>query len=284
MSTGYAGNSSDAGIITIPDDTDLADSESVNRAFRALKDGLLFSTDAAALAPIHHLVSFESLDAATLRVRQVPAFSLYRSLTPPNTYVRVEKFPETVTSAMLDVAPGAWAASQVYYVYLRYDPATDSVKYMVSLTAPDKGLVFISTPTRTVRYCGCFTTDGAGQIRPIYKAGRQYRYFAELTPPAFGGSDTVYTSISLAGFKPPHARLVRLRAWASTSNPTVDTAFLRRAGGPGATELWANTDANVSDKELDIITDAAGAVEYKVSDADASLAFRVLGFTEGEIP
>lgn len=283
MSTGYAGFSSDAGIITIPDDNDLADAESVNRAFRALRDSLVFATDAEAQRPIHPLVALDSTDSTTIRVRQVAPFVLYRSPTAPNTYVRVEKAAETVTSAALDAAPGAWAADKVYYLYLRYDSATDSVKYMVSLTAPDKALVFIGTPTRTVRYCGCFTTDGAATIRPIQKIGREYRYLSQVAPPAFGSSVTVFTSLDLSKLKPPHARRVHMRVWGSTGNAIVDVVSLRRNGGPGVCEVWAQPGAAVGEKDLDVPTDDAGLIEYKVSDAAASVDMRVLGFTEGEI-
>lgn len=282
MSTGYAGIPNDPVIITIPDDNDLADGESVNRAFRALKDGLLFSVEPAARGPIHHMVAFDSFDAATIRVKQVPHFILYRTPTPPLSYVSVERAPEVVTSAALDVAPGAWQANRTYYLYLRFDVATNSVKYMVSLTAPDKQLVFIGTPTRTVRYCGCFTTNGAAQVRPIQKVGRSYRYLEQVAPPAFGGSDIAFTQINLSAFKPPHARRMRLRAWASTTNPVSDTAYLRRNGGPGQSELWALPGAAISDTEIELLTDDAGLIEYKVSDALASLNLRVVGFTEGE--
>ncbi len=103
--------------------------------------------------------------------------------------------------------PNVW-----YYVY---ESAVGTVQsFEISTTAPDAALCFKFGDTSR-RYVGCYRLDATGFL-PYIKTGGEYRNrrsalaLSRFTAATSVDTAGLWTTVSLVGFVPPHARIVHL--------------------------------------------------------------------------
>ena len=231
MSSQYGGTEVDVATVTIPDDNDVADSESVNITFRALKDSIRLQLATDSKQPIHHLVRMRCVNSTQAVASTIPLFVQNIKAFSPFQYGFYNGASLTFTVADLDAAPPL-LASTVYYCYIRWDNATSTFKKHVSQGIPDETLFARNSDQNFTRYCGAFFTDGAGNIIACHKSGTLYTYDQK---PGLGTvlGDGLAHDFSIATRVPNYCQKVRLFVEFYNTDATSDDGLLISApGGP----------------------------------------------------
>lgn len=232
MSSQYGGTEADVATVTIPDDNDVADSESVNITFRALKDSIRLQLATDSKQPIHHLVRMRSTTSTQAGASTIPYFIQNIKAFAPYQYAFYNGANLTFTAADLDTTPAIFAANSAYYCYIRWDNATSTFKRHVSLGIPDETLFARNSDQNFTRYCGAFFTDGSANIINCHKSGTLYTYDGK---PALG---TVFGTglahdFSVANRVPFYCQKVRLFVEFYNTDPSSDDGLLISSpGGP----------------------------------------------------
>jgi hypothetical protein len=277
----YAGTPDDQGAISIPEDLDVADSESVNRAFRALRNSLLTIASAAAGAPIHHLVRTRCSDGVNIQITQVPTY--IQDISPPARYQLTSRAAEQISVAQLDVAP-PFKTYTPYYIYLVNNNGVRS--YAIRETIPTQDLV--GEALRPSRYIGSFMTDGAGAIVKFRKVGFDVTFVSGAQFVLNGSRNAAWTTLDLKPYLPPHASVARLKIEVYNINPVSEVLSVRAKNDSNVVELYsgignaAGTERSYNSLEYDQILGSTQEIEYKTSPAQGGFAnIWVRGYKEG---
>lgn len=234
MSIGYVGQPKDDGVIMIPDDNDLADAESVNRAFRALRDNAVLMMTVGSREPIHRRINMTCDDGASVVIAPIEGAIQRIAVTPPGVFVNVALPTKTLTT--LDVeGGGGFVASTAYYVYIVWDALGGVFKYQISPTPPDDARVNKATvpPNQLTRYLGSIVTDSAARVVKFQKSGGSYLYDARQVL-FLNNNSAAWVTINLgAGLVRMPATVRHLRLFVQVANPATaqdEEVRLRRLG------------------------------------------------------
>jgi hypothetical protein len=232
MASQYGGIENDVPTIQLPDENDVADSESVNVAFRQLKDSVLLSLATASKQPVHHLTRIRSSNGTSIVCSFVPYYIQNIKAFAPYQYAfYIGGTDLTFTAADLDTSPPAFGNLKAYYLYLRWDGT--AFKKHISEGIPDEMLALKKHDPNITRYLGAVFTNGSGVVNAIHKSGTLYTYDAMPTLSSIPG-DGVPVTISLAGRIPEYCRKVRL--WAEFHNTDPSNADALGISAPGGVE------------------------------------------------
>lgn len=209
MSSNYGGLAEDVPVIIIPDDGDVADSESVNRALRGLQNTTRIFADRISTRPIVRdtEISWDNAGQVTIGPYQILA---RKKSAGPQEYVAIDRPAEAFTYPDLDIKVIAtFEVNTVYYCYAEWDTTALAFKRTISKLPPD-GRLYAEATNPLRRYLGCFCTGpiAGGQIRVMHKVGQHY-YFPNQ-PELFNASTSAPTTVQLSPYVPAHCRMVLL--------------------------------------------------------------------------
>ena len=207
MSSNYGGLAQDVPVIVIPDDGDVADSESVNRALRGLQNTTRIFADRISGRPLVHdtEISWDNAGQITVGPYQILA---RKKSAAPQEYIAIDRPAEAFTYPDLDVKPfPAFENNTVYYCYSEWDTTALAFKRTISKEIPDSRLYAqASNPLR--RYLGCFCTSTGGNIRVLHKVGQHYFFPNPIE--LFNADTSAPTTVPLSPYVPAHCRMVRV--------------------------------------------------------------------------
>lgn len=220
MSSNYGGLAEDVPVIIIPDDGDVADSESVNRALRGLQNTTRIFADRVSGRPIVRdtEISWDNAGQITIGPYQILA---RKKSAAPQEYVAIDRPAEVFTYPDLDVKViASFENNTVYYCYAEWDTTALAFKRTISKEIPDSRLYAqASNPLR--RYLGCFCTGAAGgQIRVMHKVGQSY--FFPNSIQIFAADTSAPTTVQLSPYVPAHCRMVQLHLDGTNSNTAAE--------------------------------------------------------------
>lgn len=261
----YVGSEDDQGLIVVPEDLDVADAESVNRAFRALRDNALSSLSAAARTPIYPFTRMRCLDSVKIDIPKTHYFIQQVGLT----YKFIFMGATSITVANLDTLAGNFELRKSYYVYIGPDLANaGKFKYIISRSRPDEDLN--KNSFSGWRFVGSFMTDANAAIQRFRKVGVEHVFGSTAKNNLlFQQSANAWTTIDLTQSVPPHALCVKLRCEIYNYNQQVDLFRLRVKGDTeeqtitighgdgGASSVQNNT------VDLDVVLDDTQQLEWK---------------------
>lgn len=224
----YAGTNSDAEDIVIPEDTDVADAESVDTALRGLRDSTRLSLQTASKLPIHREVRMHSTDGATVAFSAPAEYVQNKSAVVPYAYKSGPSAAGSFTVA--DIVPGTatYKANTVYYCYLWFDAGVFTKRITEDhpndqLTGP------AGSDENKGRYLGAFFTNGARQVIPYEKSGGFYTFDPPVEMQTVN-NDTVVT-YDLTNLVPFSCRRVKLKITGISLSAFVNSTMVS-AGGP----------------------------------------------------
>lgn len=228
MAQQYSGIANNVPVITIPDDNDIADAESVDRVFRPIWDSMRLVLEQEGGAPIHQRVRLRSIDAAKVEILQVSQWLQNIKAFAPQQFAALSWPNDEFTVLDLD-SGGLFDINKVYYCYLGWDNATSTFKRRISLNPPDDKLVFQAADP-FLRYVGCFRTNLSRNITAFHKYGDYYSF--EDAQTVISPVDTTAVTINLNILIPVKCRKIRLRVEQYNVNPALPDQCIISAGGP----------------------------------------------------
>lgn len=266
----YAGTPDDQGLIVIPEDLDVADAESVNRSFRALRDNAIAALSAAAGMPLYPFTRMRCLDGVKIDILPLPRFLHQGSPFSPYKYLFPVGGKSPITVANLDTLAGNFELRKPYYVYLGPDLANaGKYKYYISRALPSESLNDCKTNAEW-RFIGSFMTDANAAIQRFRKVGVEHVFGSTAKNNLlFQQSANAWTTLDLTQSVPPHALCVKLRCEIYNYNQQVDLFHLRVKGDTeeqtitighgdgGASSVQNNT------VDLDVVLDDTQQLEWK---------------------
>ncbi len=193
------------------------------------------------------------------------------------------------TTTTVSVTIGSPSANTWYYLYAAPDDPTGptALKFVLTTTAPDAatGYVF-QTGDTSRRYIASVRSDATSTLIPMRKTGgrtlwRRTDAATLLLTIGSGLSATSWTSISCAGFVPPHVRIatVRMRLSGDATGGTGEVRTYGTSGSSVSLSTPAITGGMVVAQDLEIEVDSSQRLEHQVS-ASSALAFYAVGFDE----
>lgn len=232
MSSQYGGIEADLATVTIPDDNDVADSESVNITFRALKDSIRLQLATDSKQPIHHLVRMRSVTATAAVFSTIPLYIQNIKSFSPYQYGFYNGATLTFTAADLDTTPPVLAANTTYYCYIRWDNGSSTYKRHLSVGIPDETLFARNSDQNFTRYLGAFFTDGSANIIACHKSGTLYTYDPKPGLGTVVGNGLAH-DFSILNRTPSYCQKVRLFIELYNTDPASEDGLLISApGGP----------------------------------------------------
>jgi hypothetical protein len=176
MAEPYAGIPKNETELQLPDDNDVADSESVDVGLRTIWDSIRLLNQVEASRPTHQLVSMRSFDGVSIVFNTIPQFLQNINQFAPYHYVFYNKDTVTMTVSELDTGGGAFEVNTIYYCYIRWHPVDKKFVSVITKQFPDETLCFQKADPSLTRYLGAFFTDAAKKIKPIGKSAAYYTY------------------------------------------------------------------------------------------------------------
>ena len=224
----YDGSASDKSTITLPNDIDVADSESVNTAFRAVRDSSRLSLSVHSESPIHQRVRLSSADTSTIQSQAVGGYMQQAQPFVPYSYLRGFRAADVFTVLDLDTpAPTVFEPSRIYYCYNVWDRVTNSFKKRISTEFPDE-TISVQKTDNFAHYLGAFVTDSGRRPIPFVKSACYYTFDY---PGIFLLNPTTSTLVTydLTPIIPRYCTRVRLRL--NMFNLTATPDFCRVSAG-----------------------------------------------------
>lgn len=243
MATQYPGTEADVTEITIPDDNDVADAESVNRAFRALRDSIKLGLATQNDQPLNIRSYLRSTDFAKIDISPLSTWIQQNRAFLPYRYAQVTWNADSFTVLDVDTGGASFDASTVYYCYIGWDNVALTFKRKISKNIPDEKLVF-QKANSFLKYVGSFHTDSFKRVVPYSKEGDYYTLDNPF--PVLSTSGTTLVTANLSSFLPTYARKVRLRIkMINTSTAATDKLLISAVGAPDFQEIVIGKGADV---------------------------------------
>jgi hypothetical protein len=220
----YSGASDDNTTIAIPNDNDVADSESVDAALRSLRDNTRLSFSVHSEHPIHQRVQLSCADTTTIQSQAVGGYIQQAQSFIPYSYLRGYRAADVFTVLDLDIpAPTVFEPSRIYYCYNVWDPAARTFKRRISTGFPDETLSVQKTDN-FAHYLGAFLTDSSRRIVKYSKSQAYYTF--DEQPDLISVTDTTPVTFDLTPIVPKYCSRVRLRVELYNKHATL-TDFCR---------------------------------------------------------
>lgn len=268
---------------SMPNNTELADAEALKtNVLKPLASGVAFALGAGNVSLPARRPQIDTTAAGSVTVGTFSAYfagaGAYTTLTSP----------ATLTNANIDVSPGSWAVSSVYYIYASW--VAGALVLKLSLTAPNAALTN-KTGNADLLYLGCVMTDSSGNLIPWRALNGRY-HFLIFQPLLGSGAEEVWTTVSLAAVLPPTAQTVFVNLQLVNNSTLARQAYLRPASAVGSYALYVGanaryltaitpTTASVYNSTYgEIPTGASNDIEYQVSGPDAFCTVFGSGFAE----
>ncbi len=205
----YSGAPDDNPTIAIPNDNDVADSESVDAALRSLRDNSRLSFSVHSEHPIHQRVQLSCADTTTIQSQAVGGYIQQAQSFIPYSYLRGYRAADVFTVLDLDVpAPTVFEPSRIYYCYNVWDPAARTFKRRISTGFPDETLSVQKTDN-FAHYLGAFLTDSSRRIVKYSKSQAYYTF--DEQPDLLTATDQTPTTFDLTALVTKYCTRVRLR-------------------------------------------------------------------------
>ena len=227
MAQQYSGIAGNVPVITIPDDNDIADAESVDRAFRPIWDSMRLALEQENSTPIHQRIRLRSIDAAKVEMTSVSQWIQNIKAFVPQQFVGVSWPSDNFTVLDLDVGT-LFDPLTVYYCYLGWDNAAAVFKRVVSKNPPDERLVFQAADP-FLRYVGCFRTDLSRNITPFHKFAGYYTFEEAQIICTPVDNSAITRNINI--YVPTLCRKIRLRDEQYNTDPASPDQCILSAGG-----------------------------------------------------
>lgn len=229
MATQYNGIAENQEAVQIPEDSDVADSESVDVALRNIWNSIRLSLQTAGARPTHQLVQMRSVDQVSVVFSHIPQFIQNIRQAFPYQYLAYLKNTVTMTVSDLDTGLGTFKADTAYYCYIRWKPDLAKFISVISEDFPEETLCNEKADPELTRYLGAFFTDAAKRIKLIHKSGAFYTY--DSPDVALNQTTDVTGSADLTGKIPNYCKKVRLFI-EIVSNTVNNQLFISADGGP----------------------------------------------------
>ena len=123
---------------------------------------------------------------------------------------------------------GAYGNNTFYYVYVYIVAGVPT--FQISTTVPDVYRIFKSGGT-THKYLFSFVTNGIGNVARFYWDDGAMHLYNELG--VVSGAPVVATSVSMAGYLPPHAKIAIVKSFMESTIAAHGTARI----GPTPTDI-----------------------------------------------
>lgn len=203
----------------VPDDGDQITADSVNQAYRQLKDYAMTLSSALASVPLVRLVSMQSLDGDTIQVSAIRQMVSHRA-TGPVEYTYRSLGLASIGAAQLE-GGGVFGASTWYYVYLQNSAGV--LSYQISTVIPDATMCWKGpVPDLRYQYIGAIRTGNTGKIINFSKRGNVTRFAQFFGFTGYNGTlSDAGTETEVAIPMPSTTTTAMLRfdlAWPSTTN------------------------------------------------------------------
>lgn len=224
----YSGAPDDNTTIAIPNDNDVADSESVDAALRSLRDNSRLSFSVHSEHPIHQRVQLSCADTTTIQSQAIGGYIQQAQSFIPYSYLRGYRAADVFTVLDLDIpAPTVFEPSRIYYCYNVWDPAARTFKRRISTGFPDETLSVQKTDN-FAHYLGAFLTDSSRRIVKYSKSQAYYTF--DEQPDLISVADTTPVTYDLTPIVPKYCSRVRLRVELYNKHATL-TDFCRISAG-----------------------------------------------------
>lgn len=172
----YNGTAQDRPTIPLPNDADVADAESVDKALRDLWDSSRLSLSVHSESPIHQRVRLSSADTSTIQSQAVGGYMQQAQPFVPYSYNRGFRAADVFTVLDLDTpAPTVFEPSRIYYCYNVWDRVTNSFKKRISTEFPDE-TISVQKTDNFAHYLGAFVTDSGRRPIPFVKSAGYYTF------------------------------------------------------------------------------------------------------------
>ncbi len=269
---------------TVPADGDAATVASVNTPF-----GVAFDRLALLRAATDGLLVWGRRARVAVGGARDGAFKVYCppieavTLLDGATWKSFALAAETELTSAAHFGGGTLANDTFYYVYACV--VAGALSFEVSTTVPDGPLTWKTGAAGTHRYLFCFRTSSTGVPLPMRMSSGLYTYrrsaIGDVALCAVEGNATSWTTVSLAALVPPHVFSARVELVAGSAG-TAGSAQLRTPGDTAGSYAVTVTTAALSTSRvvLDLETDSARAVEYRVSHASIAAQLFAHGFSE----
>ena len=172
---------------------------------------------------------------------------------------------------------GTVANNQWYYIYVQISGTGAQFQY--SLTAPVGGDGTTGVPgwkagsVGSLRFIGCFRTNGSAQPIPFYCVRGRYVYRRSAVSTALtltgSGSATSPTVVDLSGYVPPHSQMARVEMSLHNPDTVAQSGIILTHGDVTDSYIVyaSESGATTNVRSVEIQTSASQTIDYQVGAA-----------------